>query len=106
MTTSGQGLFFDGTSSARHDVTVELLPATLQVRSADGSVLADWPYNEIEALSAPEGLLRIGRAGSSVLARLEVHDPQLAHAIDELSVPIDRSGKIERRSRRKVVFWS
>jgi Zn-dependent protease with chaperone function len=106
MTTSGQAIFFDGVTSARHDVTVELLPATLQVRSADGNILADWPYGEIEALSAPEGLLRIGRAGSPILARLEVHDPQLAHAIDELSIPIDRSGKIGRRGRRKVVFWS
>ena len=106
MTTSGQGIFFDGETSARHDVTVELLPAALQVRSAEGTVLVEWPYGEIEALSAPDGLLRIGRIGSPKLARLEVRDQQLAHAIDELSVPIDRSGLRERRSRRKVVFWS
>jgi Zn-dependent protease with chaperone function len=87
-------------------VTAELLSAALIIRSADGTVLAQWPYAEIEALSAPEGLLRIGRIGSPTLARLDVRDPELAHAIDLLSVPIDRTGAAERRGRRKVVFWS
>ena len=55
MTTSGPAIFFDGVTSARHDVTVELGAGALLVRSADGRMLADWPFNEIEALSAPEG---------------------------------------------------
>ncbi|MEA2905079.1 MAG: hypothetical protein QOI12_2466 [Alphaproteobacteria bacterium] len=106
MTISGPGIYFDGVTSARHDVTVELAPAALTIRAADGSILAEWPYAEIEALSAPEGVLRIGRRRSPVLARLEVTDPQLAAAIDELSIPIDRSGLTERRGRMKVVAWS
>jgi Zn-dependent protease with chaperone function len=57
-------------------------------------------------MSAPNGLLRIGRANNPVLARLEVRDEALAQAIDALSVPIDRSGASERRGRRKVAFWT
>ena len=106
MTTSGPGIFFDGVTSARHDVTVELSPDTLLVRSVDGRTLADWPYDKIEELSAPQGLLRIGRRGGITLARLEVIEPNLAAAIDDRSVPIDRSGTAARRDRRKVVFWT
>ena len=106
MTTSGAGIFYDGATSARHDVTVEPAPAALRIRAADGKLLAEWPYDQIETLSSPEGVLRIGRVGSPVLARLEVRDPALAAAIDDLSVPVDRSGRSERRIRRKVVFWS
>src|SRR5258707_15679039 len=106
MTTSGPAIFFDGVTSARHNVTAELGTSALIVRSVDGRAFAEWPFNEIEALSAPEGLLRIGRRGSTTLARLEVTDPDLATAIDDRSVPIDRSGTTARRERRKVVFWT
>jgi Zn-dependent protease with chaperone function len=106
MTTSGPAIFFDGVTSARRGVTVELGTNTLLVRAHDGRALAEWPFDEIEELSAPEGLLRVGRRGSAALARLEVTDPDLAAAIDERSVPIDRSGTSARRGRRKVIFWS
>jgi Zn-dependent protease with chaperone function len=106
MTRTGQGIFFDGESTVRHEVTVEAAPDVLRVRAADGQVLAQWPYAEVEHLSAPAGVLRLGRIKNPVLARLEVRDPELAHAIDEHAVTVDRSGVSERRGRRKVVFWS
>jgi Zn-dependent protease with chaperone function len=106
MTTAGPAIFFDGITSARHQVSVDLNANALIVRSQDGRTLAEWPYDEIDALSAPEGLLRIGRRGSTTLARLEVTDPDLAAAIDGRSVPIDRSGTTARRGRRKVIFWT
>jgi Zn-dependent protease with chaperone function len=103
---SGQAIYFDGVTSASHDVTVTLGPTALDVRTAGGDILAEWPYQEIEAVSSPDGLLRVGRIGNPVLARLDVRDPALATAIDDLSQPIDRSGLTERRGRRKVIFWS
>src|SRR5262249_1578002 len=103
---TGSGIFYDGTTSARHTVAVELAPAMLQIRAADGALMAAWAYNEIEQLSAPEGVLRVGLVGSPILARLEGRDPSLAAAIDALSVTVDRTGASERRMRRKVVFWS
>jgi len=103
---SGHGIFFDGATTARQDVTVELAPDALMVRAADGAVRAKWRYDELETMSAPADILRLGRAGDSGLARLEIHDPQLAAAIDDRSLPVDRSGRSERRMRAKVIFWS
>jgi hypothetical protein len=106
MTITGRGSFFDGATSARHDVTVELAPQLLRILGPDGTALAEWPYDQLETLSAPDDVLRLGKAGSPVLARLEIHDPQLAAAIDDRSLPVDRSGRGERRMRTKVVVWS
>jgi Zn-dependent protease with chaperone function len=105
-TVHGRGIFFDGVTTARHEVVVELAPRILQVHDVDGSVLAQWSYDELETLSSPEDVLRLGRAGNAVPARLEIKDPQLAAAIDERSLPVDRTGRIERRLRAKVIFWS
>ena len=102
----GRGIFFDGRTTAHHDVVVELAPRTLQVHGVDGRVLAQWPYEELETLSSPDNVMRLGRARDAVLARLEITDPQLAAAIDERSLPVDRTGRIERRLRTKVIFWS
>ena len=102
----GRGIFFDGLTTAHHDVVVELAPRTLQVHGVDGRVLAQWPYDELETLSSPDNVMRLGRARDAVLARLEITDPQLAAAIDERSLPVDQTGRIERRLRTKVIFWS
>jgi Zn-dependent protease with chaperone function len=103
---SGAGVFFDGTSGARHSVSVELDRSALLVRAAEGHLLARWPYAELEHLSAPDGMLRLGRTGSPVLARVEVRDPALAAAIDEMAATVDRTGETERRGRAKVIVWS
>lgn len=102
---SGTGIFFDGTTSTRHDVMVELLSDALQVRDAGGRELARWPYDELEHLSSPDDVLRVGRRRNPVLARLEVHDPALAAAIDDKAATIDRTGLTGRRTRRRVVGW-
>src|SRR5436190_24043135 len=107
MAAAGSGIFFDGASSARRPVLVELAADGLVVRDAEErDMLARWPYDELDRLAAPEGVLRLGHAGARLLARLEVRDPALAAAIDEASVPVDRSGAGERKSRLKVIGWS
>ena len=105
-TISGRGIFYDGATSARHDVVVEVAPHTLRVLAGNGAVLAQWPYDQLEPLSAPDNVLRLGRPGSAVLARLEIVDPQLAAVIDERSIPIDRTGRTERRLRTRVILWT
>jgi len=107
MAAAGRGIFFDGATSARHPVLVELSADGLVMRDAEERVmLARWPYNELDHLAAPEGLLRLGRAGAARTARLEVREPALIAAIDDASVPVDRSGAAERRGRLRVVAWS
>jgi Zn-dependent protease with chaperone function len=106
MAVSGEGIFFDGTTSARLAVTVTAAPDAVVARDADGSVRAHWRYDELEQLAAPEGVLRLGLRGDRSLERIEVRDTALATAIDKLSVPVDRTGTSERRSRHRVVLWS
>jgi Zn-dependent protease with chaperone function len=106
MSTSGAGIFYDGATTERHDVTVEAAPAALRISATNGTLLAAWPYDQIETLSSPDGVLRIGLAGSPILARLEIRDLALCSTIDDLSVPVDRSGRTDRRMQRKVAFWS
>jgi Zn-dependent protease with chaperone function len=105
-TVSGRGIFFDGLTTRRHDVVVELAPRTLRVQGTDGGVLVEWPYDQLETLSSPGDVLRLGQAGNAVLARLEIKDPHLAAAIDERSMLGERTRRIERRLRTKVIFWS
>lgn len=106
MRESGPGIFYDGITSERHQVSVEVDPAALSIRAAEGHLLARWPYGELEHLSAPEGRLRIGRRRNPVLARLEVREPRLAAAIDDLSASVDRTGGVERGGRRRVIAWT
>jgi len=103
----GTGTFFDGLTSARHAVTVDLRSEAIVVRDiAEGDQYARWPYGELEQLAAPEGVMRIARSGVKQIARLEIRDPALAAAIDEASVPVDRSRTAGRRGRLKIAAWT
>ncbi len=103
---SGAGIFFDGITSARHDVAVTLGAASLVISDRTGNVLANWPYNELEPLTAPDKVLRIGRRGNLALERLEIFDADFAHAVDEQAIHIDRTGMIQRRQRGSVIGWT
>ena len=103
---SGTGIYFDGMTSVRHDVTVVLTPGGLQISAKDGGTRADWPYDEIEGLAAPDKVLRLGRRGSTALERLEILDPALAAEIDARAAYVDRSGLLQRQQRASVIAWS
>jgi|SRR6185369_1262974 len=99
-------IYFDGHTSARHDVGVTLAARTLQIVTLDGRLLAEWPYEKIESLDAPDGLLRLGLHGSAVLERLEIVDSTLAAEIDARAGNVDRTGRHRRRQRLRVIGWS
>ena len=98
---SGSGIFFDGNSSTRQEVTVELAPADLVLRSREGQLLAQWPYAELNQAHSPDQVLRLGR-GRESLARLEIRDPVFAAAIDDKATAVDRTGAVQRRMNMKV----
>jgi Zn-dependent protease with chaperone function len=110
----GPAVYFDGTSSARNAVTVETAAAGLRILAGGGPgrdglpdrVLDEWAYGELRRMSAPEGVLRLGRRGETLLARLEIRAPALAAAIEDRAEALDRGGAAERRLRRKVVALS
>jgi Zn-dependent protease with chaperone function len=103
---SGTGIYFDGITSARREVNVELAPAGLKISGRDGRLWAEWPYNEIEELAAPDSMLRLGRRGSATLERLEIRDPAFAAEIDARAIYVDRTGSLQRRQRMRVIGWS
>ena len=102
--TSGSGVYFDGATSARQDVAIELAPAMLLIRSQRGEVLAEWSYAEIEQIVAPEAVLRVAHRGSPTLARLEIRDPAFAAALDDIATTVDRTDTTQRRGRTKVAI--
>src|ERR1700681_2414096 len=105
-TPSGPAIYFDGTCSARNDVVVEAGAAGLQIFSDTGRLLDECLYAELRRRAAPDGVLRLGRSGETMLARLEIRDAALASAIEDRAVTLDRGGAAERRLRRKGVILS
>ena len=103
---SGAGIYFDGETSTRRDVLVELAPTSLQISGRDGHSWGQWPYDEIEELTAPDSILRLGRRGSATLERLEIRDPAFAAEIDARADYVDRTGAGQRRQRMRVVVWT
>ncbi len=103
---TGLGHYFDGTSSARHDVTVEAAPEGLRILDGNGVLVAQWPYAELRAQPAPDGMMRLRRAGGRELARLELRDPALIAKVDDYADSLDRTGATERRLRRHVIGWT
>src|SRR6266540_601088 len=101
--TLGPGIFFDGMTSARRPVTVELEPASIIVRDAiERHILARWPHGELERLTAPEGMVRLGRARNGSLARIEIRDPTFARTMTDLAATVGRASRAG-RGRVKVV---
>jgi Zn-dependent protease with chaperone function len=102
---SDAGVYFDGTTSTRHIVTVETMPNALRIVGSDSAMIAEWPYAELRAQSAPDDVMRLRRAGGPELARLEIRDPALIADIGVRADSLDRSGTVERRLRKRVVVW-
>ncbi|HUI13403.1 MAG TPA: M48 family metallopeptidase [Xanthobacteraceae bacterium] len=106
----GPAVYFDGTSSARNLVVVEAGDAALRILArgdgAQDQLLDEWAYAELRRMSAPDGMLRLGRHGQALLARLEIRAPELAAAIEDRADALDRSGAADRLLRRKIVALS
>ncbi|MGC1325062.1 MAG: metalloendopeptidase, partial [Xanthobacteraceae bacterium] len=83
----GPAVYFDGTSSARNGVVVELGAKALRILACRSSgpdrLLDEWPYAELRRMSAPDDVLRLGRHGETLLARLEIRAPELAAAVED-----------------------
>jgi Zn-dependent protease with chaperone function len=106
MITSGPAVFFDGVTSARQVVTVELAAVGVRICSLAGELLAEWANADIAAFAAPDGVLRLGRLRNPRPARLEIRDAAFATAVTAHAGAIRQFGAIGARTRVKVVGWS
>jgi hypothetical protein len=106
MTTTGTGIFYDGLTSDRHKVAVNIAADAIEVKTADGTLLARWRVDEAYPLATSNEVLRVGVVSGTVAARLEIHDAELAAALLPRLTRTDRGGLTDGRTRLKVVAWS
>ena len=99
-------VYFDGVTAARHDVTIKLTERAVIIRDKLGGLVDEWPYPRLRHLSAPAHIFRVGLRKSPSLARLEIADHEMAHAIDLACPDIDRTGVNARKERRQAIALS
>jgi predicted Zn-dependent protease len=99
-------VYFDGVTSARHEVTIELNERAVVIFDRAGDLIDQWPYPRLKHLSAPAHIFRIALRKSESLARLEITDHDMAHAIDLACPDIDRTGASARKDRRQAIVLS
>jgi Zn-dependent protease with chaperone function len=98
-----QVIYFDGTSSRRHAVTLGF-GGELQIE-ADQQQLAAWSYAEIRRADSPSGTLRLSCLTAPVLARLEIRDAAVAAELVSRCSRLDENLPGQ-RGIAKIVGWS
>jgi Zn-dependent protease with chaperone function len=99
-------VYFDGVTAARHAVTIELNDHAVVIFDRNGGLVDQWPYPRLKHLSAPAHIFRVGLRKSESLARLEIADHEMAHAIDLACPDIDRTGATARKAQRQAIVLS
>jgi Zn-dependent protease with chaperone function len=96
-------IYFDGTSSRRHTVTLRF-DDWLEI-NADQDGLAAWPYADIRRADSPSGMLRLSCVTAPVLARLEIRDAAVATELTSRCTHLDENFP-DRRGIARIVGWS
>ncbi|MGE3988244.1 M48 family metallopeptidase [Pseudorhodoplanes sp.] len=99
-------VYFDGVTATRHEVRVELTDHAVLILDRAGELIDQWPYPRLKHLSAPAHVFRVGLRKTSNLARLEIADREMAHAIDLACPDIDRTGASARKAQRRAIALS
>lgn len=105
-TRCGSAVYFDGITAARHIVTVACAASGIEISDSAGSLIAHWPCDRVVHVDAPAGLMRLGLRDNATLARLDIRDPGLMHAVDRACTGLGRAGVRDRAERRGALFWS
>jgi hypothetical protein len=100
---AGAAIYFDGTSSRRHLVTLAFNDAL--AINADELTLAAWPYADIRRADGPSGMLRLSCLTAPALARLEIHDAAVAAELAARCTQLDENLP-GRRGVGAIVGWS
>src|ERR1700688_47492 len=99
----GSAIYFDGTSSRRHAVTLRFCDR-LEIK-ADDRTPAVWSYADIRRADSPSGTLRLTCLTAPALARLEIRDAAVAAELISRCTRLDRDLP-GRRGIAKIVGWS
>src|ERR1700722_18065779 len=99
---AGSAIYFDGTSSRRHAVTLAF-KGQLEINEGDHT-LAAWSYADVRRADSPSGMLRLTCVTAPVLARLEIRDPAVAAALVARCTRLDENLP-GRRGVAAIVGW-
>jgi Zn-dependent protease with chaperone function len=102
---TGATSYFDGRTTSRHPVSLEFTTTGLAL-TQNGQDLARWAYADIRREDADDGVMRIASTSAPELARVEVSDKALIAEIERRCPALLARDGIERRSTRRIVFWS
>lgn len=96
-------VYFDGTSSRKHQVTLRLGSA-LEIVEND-AVVANWPFDTIRRADGAASRLRLSSTSAAPLARLEIDDAATIAAMTARcpKLDVDRGGP---KQTARIVFWS
>jgi hypothetical protein len=99
----GASIFYDGTSSRRHQVQLALKDGLEIIEN--GTTLATWPFADIRRADGVAGILRLSCVTAPSLARLEVRDSALG-AVLISRCPHLNDNAVGRRGVATIVGWS
>ena len=99
----GAAVYFDGTSSRKHQVTLRL-GAALEIVE-DGAVVATWPFEAIRRADGATGPAAPELLSAAPLARLEIDDPATIEAVTARCTALDVIAA-DRSISLRIVFWS
>jgi Zn-dependent protease with chaperone function len=99
----GSAVYFDGTSSRRHLVTLAFKDG-LELHE-DGRRLAAWAFADIRRADSPAGTLRVACLTAPALARLEIRDTATAADLVSRCPRLDENVH-GRGAIMKIVAWS
>jgi hypothetical protein len=99
----GSAIYFDGTSSRRHAVTLGFTDR-LEI-NADDRTLAVSSYADIRRADSPSGRLSVTCLTAPALARLEIRDPAVAAELTSRCTRLDEDFP-DRRGIARIVGWS
>jgi Zn-dependent protease with chaperone function len=100
---SRSAIYFDGTSSRRHAVTLAFHDR-LEI-NADDQTFAIWSYADIRRADSPSGTLRLTCLTAPALARVEIRDAAVAAELISRCTRLDEALP-DRRSVARIVGWS
>jgi Zn-dependent protease with chaperone function len=100
---AGSAIYFDGTSSRRHAVTLAF-NGQLEI-DADEHTLAAWSYADIRRADSPSGTLRLTCLTAPALARLEIRDAAVAAELTARCTQLDENIP-GRRGVAAIIGWS
>ncbi len=98
--------YYDGRTARARDVWIEVAPAGIGIRSADGAHVASWAADRVVLVERPGGgePVRLGLDGTA--ARLIVEDRAVLEALGPIASNVSKRARMSGRDIARVAAWA